>query len=54
MKKKILKIAALIIAVALIIGIGVVANALNGNPISKMLARKAADAYLEEHYPNTD
>ena len=54
MKKKILKIAALIIAVALIIGIGVVANALNGNPISKMLVRKAADAYLEEHYPNTD
>lgn len=54
MKKKILKIIALIVAIALIIGIASMANALNGNPISKMLARRAANIYLEEHYPNTD
>ena len=54
MKKKVLKIIALIVAIALIIGIASMANALNGNPVSKMLARRAANAYLEEHYPNTD
>lgn len=54
MKKKVLKIIALIVAIALIIGIASMANALNGNPISKLLARRAASAYLEEHYPNTD
>lgn len=54
MKKKVLKVIALIVAIALIIGIASVANALNGNPISKMLARRAADAYLAEHYPDTD
>lgn len=54
MKKKVLKIIALIVAIALIIGIASMANALNGNPISRMLAKRAANAYLEEHYPNTD
>ena len=54
MKKKVLKIIALVIAIALIIGIAWVANGLNGNPISKMLAKKAANDYLEEHFPNTD
>ena len=38
MKKKHIKIIALIIAIILIIGLGVFANALLGNPISKMLA----------------
>lgn len=54
MKKQILKMIALIIAVALIVGIAWIANSLNGNPISKMLAKKAANEYLEEHFPNTD
>lgn len=54
MKKKVLKIIALVIAIALIVGIAWVANGLNGNPISKMLAKKAANDYLEEHFPNTD
>lgn len=54
MKKKILKILALIVALALIVGICWVANGLNGNPISKMLAQKAANEYLAEHFPDTD
>lgn len=54
MKKKVLKIIALIIAVALIVGVCWFANALNGNPISKVLAEKAADAYLEDKFPDTD
>lgn len=54
MKKKVLKIIAFAIAIALILGICWVANGLNGNPISKMLAKKAANAYLAEHFPDTD
>ena len=54
MKKKVLKIIALIIAITLIVGLACVANSLNGNPISKMLAQKAARVYLEENYPDTD
>ena len=51
MKKKVLKIIALVIAIALIVGIAWVANGLNGNPISKMLAKKAANEYLAENFP---
>ena len=54
MKKKVLKIIAFIIAIALILGICWVANGLNGNPISKMLAKKAANEYLEENFSDTD
>lgn len=54
MKKKVLKFIALIIAIALIITVCWFANALCGNPISKWLAQKAADAYLDEHYQDTD
>ena len=54
MKKKVLKIIALIIAIALIVTVCWFANALCGNPISKWLAQKAADAYLDEHYKDTD
>ena len=54
MKKKVLKFIALIIAIALIVGVFWFANALNGNPISKWLAQRAASAYLEEQYPDTD
>lgn len=54
MKKKALKVIAFIIAVALIVGICWVANGLNGNPISKILAKRAANEYLAEHFPDTD
>ena len=52
--KKVLKIIALVIAVALILTVCWFANALCGNPISKWLAQRAANAYLEEQYPGTD
>ena len=54
MKKKILKMIAMVIAIVLIVGLAWTANSLVGNPISEMLAQKAADEYLEEHFPNTD
>ena len=54
MKKKVLKIIAFAIAIALILGICWVANGLNGNPISKMLAKKGANEYLEANFPDTD
>ena len=54
MKKKVLKIIALVITIALIVGICWVANGLNGNPISKMLAKNAANEYLEANFPDTD
>ncbi len=54
MKKKVWKILALIAAIALVLVVCVFANALNGNPISKMLARNAAENYLTGHYPGTD
>ncbi len=54
MKKKVWKILALAIAIALIIGVCLFANALVGNPVSKMLANKAAESYLTEIHPGTD
>ncbi len=54
MKKKVLKIAALVLAVALIVGVCIFANSLVGNPISKMLATKTAEKYLEENHPGKD
>ena len=54
MKKKILKIAALAAALALIVGVCWFANALVGNPISEKLATKTAERYLEEKFPETD
>ncbi len=54
MKKKVWKLLALVVAIALIIGVCIFANALVGNPISKMLADRAAKEYLAEHYPGTD
>ena len=54
MKKRILKISALCLAILLIIGVCWFANGLVGNPISKMMARNAAEKYLETNYPNTD
>ena len=54
MKKKILKIAALVIAIALIIGVCWFANGLVGNPISKSLVTRTAEKYIEENFPDTD
>lgn len=54
MKKKWLKIAALVAALAIITGLGVFANALVGNPVSKWLATRAAEKRLEEIYGDTD
>lgn len=54
MKMKILKIAALVLALALIVGVCLFANSLVGNPISKMLATKTAEKYLEENHPGKD
>lgn len=53
-KKKILRVIALVVALALIVGIGVFANALVGNPISKYLAKNAAEKLIEEEHPDTD
>lgn len=54
MKKKILKIAALVVALALIVGVCIFANSLVGNPISKMLATNTAKQYIEENHPDMD
>ena len=54
MKKKVLKIAAFVFAIALIVGVCIFANALVGNPISKALAINTAEKYLEENYEDKD
>ena len=54
MKRKFWKIAALVLAVILIVGLGWFANALNGNPISKMIAQNRAEKYIAQQYPGTD
>lgn len=54
MKNKILKLAALVVALVLIAGLGWFANGLVGNPLSKLLATKAAENYISEKFPETD
>lgn len=54
MKKKFWKILALVIALALILGVAAFANSLVGNPLSKMLAERTAEKYLAETYAGTD
>ena len=54
MKKKTLKIIALILALVLIALIGWFANGLVGNPVSKYLAEKSAEKYVAENYAGTD
>ncbi len=54
MKKKILKVLALVVAIILIIGIGIFANGLVGNPVSKYLTTKSANEYLEKTYSDKD
>ena len=53
-KKKILKAVALIVALALVVGIGVFANALVGNPVSKYLAENATEKLIEAEHPDSD
>lgn len=52
--KKILKIAAFVIAILLIVGGFVFANGLFGNPVSKMLATGTAEKHLAEKYGDRD
>ena len=54
MKNKLFKTMALITSIILIIGLSYFANALLGNPISKMLATNTAKKHLMETYSNTD
>ena len=54
MKKKVLKVLALVVAIVLIIGIGLFANSLVGNPVSKFLATKGANEYIEKTYSDKD
>lgn len=53
MKRKVLKTAAFLTAVVLISGLGAFANALVGNPVSRLLAKRTAQAYLDGHYGDT-
>lgn len=54
MKKRILKIAALVFAIVLIVGVCVFANGLVGNPISKAVATNTAEKHLEENFADKD
>ena len=54
MKKRLLKISALVVAVILIVGVALFANALVGNPISKAVATNTAEKHLEEAYADRD
>ena len=54
MKKKWLKIGALIAALAIVVGLCLFANALVGNPVSKWMATRTAQKHLEEMYGDTD
>ena len=54
MKKKWMKIAALVAALIIIAGLCWFANALVGNPVSKWLAVRTAEKHLEEVYGGTD
>ena len=54
MKKKWMKIAALVAALIIIAGLCWFANALVGNPVSKWLATRTAEKHLEEVYGDTD
>jgi len=54
MKKKVLKIIALVVAIALIVGVCIFANALVGNPISKWVATNTAEKHLEDKYNEKD
>lgn len=54
MKKKVLKVSALVLAIVLTIGVGIFADSLVGNPVSKFLATKSANEYLEKNFSDKD
>ena len=54
MKWNLKRVLALSAALVLIGGVAWFANALNGNPLSKMLAKSTAERYLAENYGDTD
>jgi len=54
MKRKALKIIALFLVIVLIGGLGWFANGLMGNPVSRFLANRALDNYVEQIYPHLD
>ncbi|MBQ3498276.1 MAG: hypothetical protein IJA87_04010 [Clostridia bacterium] len=54
MKKKILKAVAVIISIALVIGICVTVNVFVGNPISKHIVTNTAEKHLVEKYSDKD
>lgn len=54
MKKRILKIAAFVAAVVMIVGICLFAISLVGNPISKALARNTAEKHIDTAYGDKD
>jgi len=51
---KTLTIISSIVVFALICGVCLIANALNGNPVSKLLAHNASTDYLHQIYPDMD
>ncbi len=53
-KQKAAKIAGMVAALAVFLGICIFANALVGNPVSRMLAKNTAEKYLKEQYAGTD
>ena len=54
MKKKIIKIVSVVVAIILFAGICFFVNALTGNPISRHVATNTAEKHLEEKYGDTD
>ncbi len=54
MNKKYIKMLIFIIIIGIIGFSAYFANAFLGNPVSKMMAKHTAKAYLEEEYPETD
>lgn len=54
MKKRILKIIALVLALVLLGGLAWFANGLLGNPVSRLLAKRALNQYVEQTYPHLD
>ena len=52
--KRYVKMLALVVAFVMILGIGLFANGLLGNPISKMLATNTAKEYIEAQYGDAD
>ena len=52
MNKKILKTGAFILATSMVAGMAYFANALVGNPVSRLTAQKKAEKYVAETYPD--